>query len=142
MPATTTSQATTTLTATAAIIGDVTAITPSTINKTPHKSDQVEACRTTSDVVCCAIKGLLKGRRESSAEDMKIPEGRARWVVVLLDPTTGGLVVTQFTKLTRASSRSPRAFTSGVRDLAWAAHADHTHDFFLLGFALRVLAYS
>src|SRR5579863_4533955 len=74
MPATTTSQATTTLTATAAIIGDVTAIAPSTINKTPHKSDQVEACRTTSDGVCCAIKGLLKGRRESSAEDVKIPE--------------------------------------------------------------------
>jgi hypothetical protein len=45
------SQAITTLTATAAINGDPTASMPKMMSGTPHRIDNVEACRTMSDGV-------------------------------------------------------------------------------------------
>src|ERR1700719_1722746 len=42
-------------TATAARNGDPTASMPKMISETPHKMDNVEACRTIPDEVCCAI---------------------------------------------------------------------------------------
>src|SRR5271165_817810 len=54
------SQAMTTFTATAATNGDPTASMPRTISKTPHTIDHVEACRTTSDELSCAIETSSK----------------------------------------------------------------------------------
>src|SRR5271163_1310183 len=54
MPAKTISQATTTLTATAARNGEAMATEPKTISKTPHKIETVEACLTISTGVLCA----------------------------------------------------------------------------------------
>src|SRR5215469_15713583 len=51
-PATTISQATKTLTAIAATIGEPTASTPRQISNTPHKCDNVVACRTTPERFC------------------------------------------------------------------------------------------
>jgi len=49
------------LTATAARNGDPTASMPKMISETPHKMDNVEACRTIPDGVCCAINTSSKG---------------------------------------------------------------------------------
>src|ERR1700729_421296 len=57
------SQAMTTLTATAAINGDPTASMPRMMSETPHRIDNVEACRTTPDG-CCAIETSLKKRTD------------------------------------------------------------------------------
>jgi hypothetical protein len=62
----------TALTATAARTGDPTASMPSTMSKTPHKIDQVEACRTISDGVCCAIESLLKSDGESVLQGRQV----------------------------------------------------------------------
>src|SRR5271157_3640224 len=56
------SQAMTTLTATAARNGEPTAIMPKTISKTPHTMDNVEACRTMSPGVFCAMEPSLRNR--------------------------------------------------------------------------------
>ena len=55
------SQAITTLSATAAINGDPTASMPKMMSETPHRMDNVEAERTMSDGVCCAIEVSSKG---------------------------------------------------------------------------------
>src|ERR1700722_12108894 len=53
----------TTLIATAATNGDPTASMPRMLSETPHRIDNVEACRTTPDGVCCAIEtSSIKGR--------------------------------------------------------------------------------
>src|SRR5215469_1016217 len=64
-PAITISQATKILTATAASIGEPTARTPRQISNTPHKSDNVDACRTTPERFC-AIKASSSDGGEST----------------------------------------------------------------------------
>src|SRR5215469_4252826 len=70
-PAITISQATKILTATAAIIGEPTASTPKQISNMPHKSDNVDACRTTPERFC-AIKASSSDGGESTPTGLGI----------------------------------------------------------------------
>src|SRR5262249_26582448 len=80
-PARTMSQERTTLTATAAIIGEATASTPRRMRQTPQTVENLEACRTTSDGLACAIRPPQQTHEVySSRREQSIGRGqRTRW---------------------------------------------------------------